>query len=330
MTKANLNEEQIKKRIKDYCDNYMQCGLEVFIVKKDSPKLKRISLSEEKNDDGKDFRNILEEMFFKVLKEKFLSNEVEYADGHQVADNQNKILFFEQKDKFYPFLYLSDTNEISEFALDDLVDAIGLMVCIRRDTDKLWLYQHLWSVMVPNKKKTNTMARLMNFENKIVFAEQREDLLTIAKKIDILIMDDYVITDNITLLQQHFRFQDYIYQSAQQAVQAIAKKNIIENTEKLTEYINRGKPKYAKKMMRIGSSSVFDLTQEQLMHKISKLSRWQGKFNINHDLNQIVLRTYVDVENLIDLFDERYTRSEVTDTEYDTDVKKVAKPIKEL
>lgn len=29
------------------------------------------------------------------------------------------------------------------------------------------------------------------------------------------------------------------------------------------------------------------------------------------------------------LFDERYTRSDVTDTEYDTDVKTVAQPMKE-
>ena len=36
--------------------------------------------------------------------------------------------------------------------------------------------------------------------------------------------------------------------------------------------------------------------------------------------------TYGEVENLIDLFDERYTRSDVTDTEYDTDVKTIAQP----
>lgn len=88
----------------------------------------------------------------------------------------------------------------------------------------------------------------------IVFAEQRERLLTIANKIDILIMDNYLITNNIPLLQKHFGFQDYVYQSAQQTIQCIIQKNLIENTEKLTEYISRGKSKYAKKMMRIGSS----------------------------------------------------------------------------
>ena len=40
-----------------------------------------------------------------------------------------------------------------------------------------------------------------------------------------------------------------------------------------------------------------------------------------------VLNIYAHVELLIDLLDERYTRSDITDEEYDTDVKKVAEPV---
>lgn len=324
MPEASWNEEQIRAKIEEYCDNSTQCGLEAFIVKKDSPKLKRIAFSEEVNEQGKNFRAILKEMFLGILQEKFLAQECEYADGRMLADNQHKYLIFEQGDNFQPFTYLSDPNEIDKFVDDDLLDGSGLIFCLRKGTEEIWLYQHLWSIMVPNKKKTSPMARLMRFENQIVFAEQCESLLTIAKKIDILIMDNYLITNNISLLQNHFGFQDYIYQSAQQTIQCIIQKKLIENTEKLTEYICRGKSKYAKKMMRIGSSKVFDLTQEQLMNKVNTLPRWQGKFKFNQDSHQIVLNTYKEVESLIDLFDERYTRSDVTDTEYDTDVKTVA------
>lgn len=329
MSEASLNEEQIRTKIKEYCDNSTQCGLEAFIVKKDSPKLKRIAFSEEVNEQGKNFRAILKEMFLEILQEKFLAQECEYADGRMLADNQHKYLIFEQGDNFQPFIYLSDANEIDKFVDDDLLDSSGLIFCLRKGTEEIWLYQHLWSIMMSNKKKTSPMARLMRFENQIVFAEQRESLLTIAKKIDILIMDNYLITNNIPLLQKHFGFQDYIYQSAQQTIQCIIQKKLIENTEKLTEYISRGKSKYAKKMMRIGSSKVFDLTHEQLMDKVNTLPRWQGKFNFNQDSHQIILNTYKEVESLIDLFDERYTRSDVTDTEYDTDVKTVAQPMKQ-
>lgn len=329
MLEARLNAEQIRARIREYCDNPAQCGLEAYIVKKDLPKLKRIAFFEEVNEQGKNFRAILKEMFLEILKEKFLVQECEYADGRMLADNQYKYLIFEQGDNFQPFIYLSNVKKIDEFVDDDLLDSSGLIFCLRKGTEEIWLYQHLWSIMVPNKKKTSLMARFMQFENQIVFAEQRESLLTIAKKIDILIMDNYLITNNIPLLQKHFGFQDYIYQSAQQTIQCIIQKSLIENTEKLTEYISRGKSKYAKKMMRIGSSKVFGLTHEQLINKVNTLPRWQGKFNFNQDSHQIVLNTYKEVESLIDLFDERYTRSEVTDTEYDTDVKTVAQPMEQ-
>lgn len=326
MPEYTLNNEQIKIELNNFCDNIEQCGLEAFVVKKSSPKLKRMFLSEECNAQGKSFRTILKEMFIGILSEHYISQDAEYADGRQLADNQHKFLIFKQEENFQPFEYLNNGSEIGEFLSDDLADASGMFFCLRRGQDAIWLYQHLWSIMVPNKKKTNIMARLMNFENQVVFSEQSESLLTIASKIDILIMDDFLITSNTTLLQKYFGFQDYIYQSAQQAVQSVIQKNLVANNEKLTEYISRGKPKYAKKMMRIGSSRVLNLTQEELIEKINTLERWNGKFNVNHETNQITLDTYSEVESLIDLFDERYTRSDVTDTEYDTDVKTVAPP----
>ena len=53
---------------------------------------------------------------------------------------------------------------------------------------------------------------------------------------------------------------------------------------------------------------------------------WKDKFEENQE-GLIVLNTYQQVEDLIDLLDERYTRSDVTNQEYDTDVKRVAKPV---
>lgn len=51
---------------------------------------------------------------------------------------------------------------------------------------------------------------------------------------------------------------------------------------------------------------------------------WKDKFEENQE-GLIVLNTYQQVEDLIDLLDERYTRSDVTNQEYDTDVKRVAR-----
>lgn len=266
-------------------------------------------------------------MFMEVIKEKFLSPDAVYADGHFLADNQHKYLIFEQGESFSPFSFLNEHERAVAFSEEDLEDAIGIVFYIRKGISSIWLYQHLWSIMMPNKKKTSKMTRMLRMEKGIEFSEMKERLLAIAKKVDILIIDNYLITSNISLLQKSFGFQDYIYQTAEQAIQSIAQTLIVTNVDKLTDYIRRGNSKYAKKMMRIGSSSVFSLSKGELIMKINSIPRWQGKFDVNPTEGTITLNTYKQVEFLIDLFDERYTRSEITNTEYDTDVKSVAEPV---
>lgn len=327
MSEETLTEARIRLLLDDLNSCSQQCGFEAFVVTKNSPKLKRMSLAEKKNTDGKNFRDILKEMFFNVIRDNFLSQDAIYADGRLLADNQHKILIFEQGESFTPFAFLNDDGQQGVFNEEDLSDAIGLAFRIRKDSSSMWLYQHLWSIMVPNKKRTSIMTRFLHIENGIEFSEMKDPLLAIAKKVDILIIDDCLVTSNISLLQKSFGFQDYIYQTATQTVHSIAQTGIVANTEKLTDYISRGKPKYAKKMMRIGSSKVLALSKEDLIDKITTVPRWQGKFDVDPQSGIITLNTYIQVESLIDLFDERYTRSEVTGTEYDTDVKSVAQPV---
>lgn len=327
MEKAVFNEAYIKSTLRSFCENGNLCGFEAYIVKKESPKLKIMSLDEKVNDDGENFRTVLKKLFFSILTENYLDDTAEYSDGHQLADNQNKYLYFEQSENFFPFKYLDNSDEnIQDFKDEDLDEANGLIFKIRKDSKVIWLYQHLWGIMVPNKKKNNLMTRLNKFENKVVFSENKESILTIARKVDIMIIDGYLITKNIGLLQKSFGFHDYIYQAANHTVESIESKNLVENIEKLNDYIARGKAKYAKKMMRIGTSRVLNLSKDELVEKINTLDRWKDKFQINPETKQIKLDTYAEVESLIDLFDERYTRSDVTDTEYDTDVKSIAQP----
>ena len=322
-----LSEVTIRTLLTDFHNNQQICGFEAFVVMKTEPRLKAISLSDKKNSLGKDFRTVLKEMVFSVIGDNYLATEAEYAAGTQLADNQHKLLILKQEGSFSPFSFLDTNAATPVFSSEDLSDSIGLIFKIRKGNDAIWCYQHLWSIMVPNKKKTGFMARINKFENETMFEEQTDPLLTIAKKIDILIINGHLVTGNVSLLQRNFGFQDYIYQAATRAISNITSKDLVANADKLTDYIGRGKPKYAKKMMRIGPSKVLALSTEELLNRIRTVERWKDKFHIDETKNQIVLETYSEVENLIDLFDERFTRSEITNTEYDTDVKTVAQPI---
>ena len=66
---------------------------------------------------------------------------------------------------------------------------------------------------------------------------------------------------------------------------------------------------------------VASMEKDKLLERIGSVRRWQNVFEVRD--REIWLRNYEDVEQLIDLFTERYTRSDVTGREYDTAVKDV-------
>lgn len=137
-----------------------------------------------------------------------------------------------------------------------------------------------------------------------------------------MVIDGNILTRDINLLQRHFGFEEYIRNQAAKVVEEITTIGIVSNENKLTEYIQRTRKTYAKKMMRIKQYNVIKKTPEELINKIKTVPRWKNVFKVENE--KIVLDTYEDVENLIDLFDERYTVSPVTGDEFDTDVKKLA------
>lgn len=327
MPEDYITSEQIRAIINSVVENPQLCGCEAFVVNRNSPKLRKMNMSNKIDDTFKSFRTYIKEMFFGILQEQYLSDEADYVDGRNLADDQNKFYIIKQSESYYPFSFLNTIEVSQDFEEENLTDSTALVFQFRKNEQVIWVYQQLWSVMVPNKKKNSIVARITKMENQTVFSKQEESLLTIANKIDMLIIGDYIITKNINLLQKYYGFQEYIFQTAQKTVDNIERTDLVENPEKLKEYISRGKTRYAKKMMRIESSRVFLLNKEQLLLKVNTIPRWQGKFEIDPETDKIRLKSYKEVEDLIDLFDERYTRSEVTDTEYDTDVKTIAQPI---
>lgn len=121
-------------------------------------------------------------MVFAVIEERYLSAEAEYVDGSQLADNQNKFLIINQSGSFTPFAFLTNPETADIFDIEDLPNATGIIFKLRKGDMTIWCYQHLWSIMVPNRKKNSLMARFNKFENQTIFEEQKDWLLTIAKK----------------------------------------------------------------------------------------------------------------------------------------------------
>ena len=300
-----------------------EIGFDVFITMKASESyMKRFLFYEQETDN---FKEKIEKSIVQAIKDKFLAETAEYAMAENIADNQNKFYIIEQSEKYKPFDFLNESEEnMKAFSVTERDNADAIVFRFRRNGRSIWAYQYIYSANVPNKKNENFLAKIFSTEQYDRFVEMDDVLFPITKKINLLVIGDYIISGDTSLLQRHFGFDTFIRNSAAAVVADIDKIKLVSNGSKLVEYIERTQKKYAKKMMRIKNYHVIEKTADELLEKINTVPRWKDVFEIID--NKIHLRTYQDVENLVDLFDERFTTSLITGDEFDTDVKKLADP----
>lgn len=101
-------------------------------------------------------------------------------------------------------------------------------------------------------------------------------------------------------------------------------KGFLTELKKLKKYLDadaKSHTPYRKKMMKAVDSPILDMTVSDLKDKLTTVPRWKDVFTFDPK-GKIEIKNYDDVELVIDLFYERYTKSEVSDQEYDTEVKR--------
>lgn len=302
----------------------VEFGFDVFIImKNDELEIKRFLFYEGQTDREDGFKRRIQNSIVESIQNMFLDQSAEFTMVENIANDQNKFYIIQQDESYRPFENLSTPeDEINNFSMDESCDADAILFRFRRGENSFWAYQQIAPAAIPNKKKQNFLVKILSTEHTDQFVEMSDQLFTITRKINLLIIGDKIVTKDISLMQRHFGFENFIRTSAHKAVSDISNIHIVENDDKLTDYIERTSTKYSKKMMRIKNYHVINKTANELIEKLNSVERWKGVFDIQD--NKIILRTYKDVENLIDLFDERYTISPVTNDEFDTDVKQLA------
>ncbi len=317
-----MTGKEIKEKLGKIVSAPNLYGFQVFAVMKNGQGIKQLVFKE---DDS--LLNDIKEEILKTISEKYCSDTAEYVSADRIADEQNKFYIIETSDEYNPFSVLELYLQNEKFSVADIENTTGIAFSIEKGTDVIWAYQQVWSMMIPNKTKKRLSARIVSRNQGDVFVKMDDPILTIGKNVDLLIVDDHIIASDHKLLQNKFGFHEYIRIRSEKTISSIEGTGLLKDTEILHQYVQRGdgSPKYAKKMMRIADSSVLRMQKDTLLENIQKSKRWNGKLKIED--GKFEVKHYTEVELLIDLLDERYTISEITGTEYDTDVKQKAEPV---
>lgn len=310
--------------------DFINSGFEIYVVLKgDSKVLSRFIIDEgnpNKPDTNKKLH--LKKSILDTIKNKYISS-LPYDDISNIADDQNKLYCIKQTSNYQPLSFLNDSN-ISKhnFSVAQSNNVDAFVFRFKSQTgppNEIWCYQKVYPLAIPNRQNKLLQYILSTSSplNGDIFTELKEQVLMISKNIDLLIINNTIVTDNIKLLERSFAFEDWVRARSKQIVELIKKKNLILNIEKIGKYIERSNKKYARKLLQINNFNVINLDRNELILAIKNSQSWKNKFIIEND--NIKIKTYNDVTNIIDFFIDRYTLSETTKDIYDTSVKTIKK-----
>lgn len=321
--------DEIKAKIKDILSS--EFGFDIYIVmnRGDIP-VKRLVLEEGSPYTGEGFKTKIRQGIVNSIEDKYLNENAIYVSGDDLANEQERFYVIEQCEEYRPFSYLSmPDEEMTSFSIEEKenADAVLFKFILQRNGNikNFWAYQKIQPMYIPNKKKKYFQLMAKSVESPDVFCELPAQMFMISHNVDLLIVDDAIITDKIRFMERHLGLETFIRSSAKRAVALIEQMKLVANEDILEKYVFRSNKRYAKKLMQIHKYPVSEMSKESLLEKLHTVERWKHIFEIQED--QLHLRNYGDIDNLIDLFTERFTRSDVTNQEYDTEVKVKAEQI---
>ena len=316
-----MDRAEIVDKLTSIVGQLNSCGFETYLVTRTEPRLKKLNLS------VADLQMNLKRDIAAVIRERYLADDVIYTGSENIVDNQIKFYIVPQNEGYKPFDV--DTWSKEEFKEEYLDEFMGILFCFRYNQQRVWCYQNRRSITVTNRRKTSLLARIKHFDDGWVFEEQNEKIVNFAHAIDILILDDNLITSDIGLLERSFDFQVFIHQKAVEAAEKVAESQLFTGIEKLNEYLAsdaKSHKSYRKKILKALDSPVLQMNANALLEKVTTLPRWKGKFRAPVN-GMIPIENVKEIEAMIDLLAERYTVSPVSGQEYDTEVKKKAEKI---
>lgn len=140
----------------------------------------------------------------------------------------------------------TDNVEVAKSLLDDLIKQMKERH-IAFDISDLPLTTSA-EINIARQRLENILAQTDEIQYAIpqddVFVELKKPILAVTQKVDLLVIDDQIVTNDIGLLQTHYDFQRYVRTTATHIVSEITTLDFVSNMDKVTEYISRSRLTY--------------------------------------------------------------------------------------
>lgn len=302
MTKAEM---QVK--IRGIFLEGKQSGFKIFACLREGNRyyLKRLRITDE-------LRDTIYEKIYNTLEQNYLAEDVEYDSSDNIADNKNCLYEIVQDQQYHPFDFLIRDYRIDNlFSETDKDYLFGYLFRVNLNDDFFWIYQHVYSMSRIDRSR-RTLAYFIKNAYDIV----EGDILQIDARVDLVVIENSIITSKMDLLQKYFSFERVIRRCAKQTISIIDQLGIVQGLEKFIAFGDNKKLTNAKKLMKARNSKVLTIDGKELLVRIKEHSRYSTMFTFEND--QIIIRSQKDAAAFIKMVNDDILRSDLTGQEYES------------
>ena len=291
-------------RIKEILESERICGFEMFACLKSDEGLVCAKFNLEDKEKNS-FKDSICEKITNYIYDHFLSDDFDLKQVDDIHDNTKSFFEIVQNDTYIPFGFKNNirTNDYSD---GDKSKLNGFLFKFNDNNGKFfWAYQQIYPVTIPKNKKG-----IFVFSHGGVYKEFSKELLRINYRVDLILLDNSIITDNINLLQSQFGFETFIRNESRNAIKLIEDMDVIEDLTKITEFEGAERLTNAKKLMKIKNSPVLQMKKKDLLHKLRTIPKYANKVKIQN--GKIQIKSKKDVLELLKVLNDDYLKSELT------------------
>lgn len=261
--------------------------------------------------------NEVKKKLFEVLDLEILSEDFSLMSVENIDEKIKTYYEIPQSKNYKPFDFLNVVCEnLEKYKEKEQPKLKGFCIKINRNDNFFWIYQHKYPTTLINRN-TSIFAKL----NGSVYEPLDCDVVRLESKIDILIIDNYLVTKNINLLQNMFGFDGYVRSIALKVIESIKNIDIIVDMSKLISLANGQKLTIAKKLMKASKSPVLQIPKIQLHNKLKKHDYYSKHIKIDDKSNKIIISSQNDVKEFLKMINDEILKSELTGNNYESSAK---------
>lgn len=316
--------EELKNQIDHVLkDKKSSSQLYLVLKREDQYSLCRVDWNDKKTEPE------IKQLFINVVEQKILSNDELELRELSRADNRGNVLYHYDYDTYPEIAWFSD------FSIDAAVQDAEVFDGKTASCEGLFGYVIYIGTMnhdVVLFKKHYPVTLLRHGKNCLLFNSRRmepidADILRISGDFQLFKVGTEMYIRDLNIMEKWLDFDKILKKDAENALQNIANKNLIDSMEDLEKGLND--KSFMKNLARAyRSSPIFsqNISAERIMEFIEKSPTLKNDIRFNEDHTRICLRTKTARKQFLKILNDDYLHSLLTDIDYDTKAKDPIKP----